>query len=154
MGVALYIESYLKQQECITGYIKCLEWYEVDLDKISLYRLPQAMVLHNGIQSIDVLLKEKDMYDYGFYEIGDFSFYHKVMNGLSGVSLRGENGSTYGLMYDPKKILETTKQLYDIIDDLKVNHLEEIKEKENLGELNLLLETVSKQNGLVSFAWL
>ena len=153
MGVALYVESYEKKQECITGYIKCLEWYEVDLDKISSCRLKETMVLHNGIHSIDVLLKEKNMYEYGFYDISDFSFYHKAMNNLSGRSLRNENGASYGLMYEPSKILETIRQLYETVDSLKVDFLEEIKEKESLGQLCVLLEKVSKQNGLVGFTW-
>ena len=56
-------------------------------------------------------------------------------------------------MYEPSKILETIRQLYETVDSLKVDFLEEIKEKESLGQLCVLLEKVSKQNGLVGFTW-
>jgi hypothetical protein len=154
MGVTLYIEGYKKEPSCISGFIQCLGWYEVNLTQIQPYRLSKNFVAFRwGIQSIEELMEMKSAEDYGFYSRDEFDFYLKA----SEFFLRYENENVFGLMFEPKPIWETLQKLLAILPDLKSNlsdlkseQMEFYEEEVNLEKLKKLLEETIEKEGIIS----
>ena len=161
MSVTLCNTSYQKEKTCITGYIKCLNCYEVNLDKIEKYQLSEkddSVFFNKGILSIDYLVDTSQVNDCGFNLENDFFFYHYANCYMSGSNMRHENDERFGIMLEPTNILATIKRLFSLVDNFSsednfyVGRIKEYDEKNNLGKLIKLLENAVEKDGMVCFS--
>ncbi len=156
MGLTLYIDSYQKEKTCITGYIQCLDCYEVNLDKIKDYKLFEKdyyVSFRRGIHSINELRETNQETHYSFGIGNEFFFYDNASYSFNGSNIRMEKDNTFGVMFEPTNILVTIKKLYLIIDDLTYENIKYYEEKTNLEKLIVFLEEVITKDGMVSFVY-
>jgi hypothetical protein len=147
MGVSFYVQSFKKEPSCISGFIKCLGWYEVNLEQINNYQLSEEAVdFDRGIHSIQELMEKPFLSDWGFYSSNEFDFYYKATENY----VRYENGIPFGLMFEPEPILNTIHKLLLILSDLESEAIEFYDEKNNLEKLQKLLEATIEHNGMIS----
>jgi hypothetical protein len=152
MGVTVRINGYEKDADSIVGRIKCLGYYEVNLESIEKHRLRKSPVQFWG----DILLitETARMRWLNDFELSrnNFIFYDLASCYFSGQSLRQENGESIGLMFEPESILVTITKLLDASEMLIKNFdnsvQKEIKERDEVNRLMdfkvLLEETVAK----------
>lgn len=152
MGLALYVQGYEKVESCISGKIETVGWYEVDIPKIESHRIDgSSMVIHGNVNSIIYIMSSKEPHEYGFYDLGVFTFYYNIMNNISGDGYRKTEESLYGVMFDAKRILNVVKALLQSLRDMKLDDDVKIKEKQTLDKLADILLIISDRNGIVGF---
>ncbi|MCO6491705.1 MAG: hypothetical protein J5I98_25035 [Phaeodactylibacter sp.] len=152
MGVALYVQGYKKNEESITGQIKILGWYEVNKNKIESHQIDNSFtVLHDDLKSIELV--EKEFYMYGFDDPGELSFYRNLMNGMTGGGFRRENGESYALMFDGKRIYSIISKILNSFDSVPLHGEAKETEKNNLEELQKILKVIAENDGIVGMMW-
>jgi hypothetical protein len=152
MGVALYVQGYFKHPESISGQIKALGYYEVDTEAIESHKIDNSFtVIHEGLNSIEAI--SKTFYYYGFEDAGELSFYQNIMSALSGHGMRYEQGKSYGVMFDGKRIYQVISNILDHFDMVNLRPDQIDIEKENLINLQNCLRVIAENDGLVGFVW-
>lgn len=107
------------------------------------------MVIHGNVNSIIYIMSSKEPHEYGFYDLGVFTFYYNIMNNISGDGYRKTEESLYGVMFDAKRILNVVKALLQSLRDMKLDDDVKIKEKQTLDKLADILLIISDRNGIV-----
>ena len=152
MGVALYIQGYEKKEECISGQIKILGWFEVDTNKIENHKISNSStVLHDDLESIKLV--ESQFYNYGFEDPSELSFYSNVMNGMTGGGYRTENDISYGLMFDGKRILNIITKIIENLEHIPLENNSQADEGSNLNEFQKVLKVIAEKDGIVGIMW-
>lgn len=152
MGVALYVQGYFKHAESISGQIKSLGYYEVDKEAIESHKIQNSFtVIHEGLNSIEAI--SKTFYYYGFEDAGELSFYQNIMSAMSGHGMRYEQGKSYGVMFDGKRIYQVISNILGNFDSVNLSSDQIKVERDNLINLQNCLRVISENDGLVGFVW-
>ncbi len=152
MGVSIYVQGYKKNKEAISGQIKVLGWYEVNINEINKYKIVDSFtIIHDDLKSIELVKKE--FWNFGFEDIGELSFYYNLMSNITGGGYRDEDGETFGIMFDGERIYSIINKILASFENLPLNATEKEKEKNNLLELQKVLKVISEQNGIVGMLW-
>lgn len=150
MGLSIYVEGYQKNEDCIAGEIKSLDWYEVDYNNIQPFKiLNTEMIIHDGIVSIDDV-QFNQLADFGIYYQSEISWYKNMPSGMNGQSQRmDDDGNHFMLMYGTEKIIPVVENL---IQFAKSAFQDGVLKKDESAVLTLFVEVLQKigeQNGLV-----
>ncbi len=155
MGVAIYVQGYKKKESSISGRIKCLDWYEIDKNEIQNEEIEgTSTVIHDGLYTIDYLVSQSYLSDFGIYDTSEITFYYHIPNGMSGANFRNENGKSFEIMFGPDKLIEVIPKLLQLAEwangrsSISFNAENAIAELKRLIEI---LEKVKNENGVISF---
>lgn len=152
MGVSISVQGYTKNKEVISGQIKVLGWYEVNINEINKYKIADSFtVIHDDLKSIELVKKE--FWNFGFEDTGELSFYNNLMSNITGGGYRDEGDETFGIMFDGERIYSIINKILASFENLPLNPTEKENEKNNLLELQKVLKVISEQNGIVGMVW-
>ena len=148
MGLAPYVQGYEKKEEVISGEIKILGWYEVNTDEIEKHKIDNSFtVIHEELNSIKHMMDEQWNY------ARELTFSFHTMNNMSGEGYRNEDGISYGIMFDGRKILSIISKILESIEHIPLNSSAKETEKKNLLEIQKVLKVISEKNGIVGMVW-
>ncbi|WP_298512654.1 hypothetical protein [uncultured Kordia sp.] len=149
MGIALHVIGYKKNQDYITGEIKVLGWYEVNLaidntnDRIDRSETDLRL-------EIDIFNKAIEDYSvFGLYSTSDAAFIHCIADNMSGSGYRMENGVNHVVMFDAKRILNVIRQILHNIGEIRLDPEIMKMHKENLSYFENSLDIIAAEDGMV-----
>jgi len=153
MGLATYIQGYRKIEDCISGKIESIGWYEVNINKISKHRIENSfMVYHEELHAIKQILESGISHEIGFYELGPLTFYFNIMNSVSGYGYLKRNEELYGIMFEATKILKVISSVLEVVGHIGLSQEYIESDRKILEQLIEVLSTISDNNGIVEFS--